>query len=137
MPGVTVNTCIDAPVENEINPITFHSKEDFDRLQKSIYSVDWHRQLRIAPWSEGIKEYGLNGRWLPVILTETQEWAAILETRKLILTRELTPEVVLKVTTPSSPPPINLRIKNRIKTRHTIPRDMNGNHFYIFDVEPV
>lgn len=49
------------------------------RLRQSLYAVDWHRMIRLAPYSFRAEQNGISGPWYPALLRQsghgTSNWA--------------------------------------------------------------
>lgn len=54
--------------------------EELDWLRRALYSVDWHRQIRLAQWAHEAHRQGLGGVWKAACLRlgESITWAMLL-----------------------------------------------------------
>lgn len=120
--------------------------EDKDRLWKTLYSVDWHRQIRLAPYAHCTEVEGLKGRWEPVLWRKKSEgdavfhWGAFLrksaaqsDSDHLITALPLesgTPLIVHHLNEQRETQGFNIaRVK---QTRYSLPVDLNDNSFTIY-----
>lgn len=57
--------------------LSFECADDhgLDLLRRGLYSVDWHRKLRLAQWATEAHRQGLGGLWQAALLRNGGEWA--------------------------------------------------------------
>ncbi len=98
IPGHTVRVIVQEQATARLTEVTPASPQDKELLRRSLYSVDWHRMLKLAPHSHMARERGLSGHWEPAVLmqeaedgTSTPRWAHQLrgagvdDTRRLLV----------------------------------------------------
>ncbi len=116
-----------------------------ERLWRSLYSVDWHRQLRLAEHSLVARRQGLGGRWLPALLRQqpddAPQWTSLIRTGEdrcfIITTDNLSAgdEITIAYQQKFSVP---LTIKGRVRElkslEYPFPGCLNGETYQLFDV---
>lgn len=72
MPGQTIRVRV-KEVEGDMLEIECVDENSHDRLRRSLYSVDWHRQIRLSKHMRATQERGLGGDWQPCLIQG--QWA--------------------------------------------------------------
>lgn len=142
LPGEAIPILPLAADEDGIRPFQFVDERQRMPLQLALYSVDWHRQLRIAPLCQTTHQHGLGGPWRPAVLDDA--WAAWMQDgdglkivsseaealavgRKLDFRREAGFAMPLE----------SVIIGEEIQPPYKIPRDLNGHQCRIFTAQIV
>lgn len=126
------------PLEVDADGIqAFQLVDDTQRatLKLALYSVDWHRQLRLAPLCQTPRLHGLAGPWLPGELGgHWCAWSQDEEGLKLVTTTVWPPDSVVPLWTETGAAARSLRVKvgEEIVPPYKIPRDLNGHQCRIF-----
>ncbi len=104
-------------------------------LQRSLYSVDWHRQLRLAPLCQTTHQNGLGGPWQAVVLDGG--WGAAMQDDtgfKLVSPQALTVGQLLTLQRDSGDAAVSVQVQinHEITPPYKIPKDLNGHQCRIF-----
>lgn len=80
-PGYVVEIKLGATDNEGGHAIECSNESGLDRLRRALYSVDWHRQLRLAKWASEAYRQGLGGDWLPALIRQESgpAWAMMLK----------------------------------------------------------
>lgn len=136
LPGEAVDIVPQAADEEGIRPFHFVNEQQRMPLQLTLYSVDWHRQLRIAPLCQTPRQHGLGGPWLPAALNGA--WAAWMQdggALKIVSAEPLAPGQTAELRSETgfgSSALRQIRIQEEIQPPYKIPRDLNGHQCRIF-----
>ena len=129
-------TCVDA--------------EGLNRLKRSLYSVDWHMQIRVAPVCHRTRMENLAGPWYSAVVRRDKVdnsafWAVIqpagsAHTRVKLMTGEsIEPGENLTIEWAQNEQSRQDRriVSGLCSTKYRIPKDLNDRTYHIFDLDPV
>lgn len=80
-PGKALPLAITSVDAAGVAEISCAEDASYDYLRRALYSVDWHRQLRLAQWASEAHRQGLGGQWLPACIRHDDgrvSWAMLL-----------------------------------------------------------
>lgn len=145
IPGHTISVIVQPGGSPELVEVQAADATSLEKLRCSLYSVDWHRMVKLSKHSFMAKAKGLAGNWQPVLLMgEQPRWALKLppkaphtRARLMLEGTQLSPGTVLS-------------LQEREANTHTIkkyliafqtdplfpvPRGLNNNAFYFFEID--
>jgi hypothetical protein len=121
-----------------------------DRLKRSLYSVDWHLQIRAAPFCHRPRMENLAGPWLPANICRAEEtekpfWAAIQPSKVSDLTARI---IASEPIQPGEKLTVQWLLNGHIQeglfsatklipTAYKIPKDLNDREFQVFELDPI
>ncbi|MEM6822358.1 MAG: glycosyltransferase [Verrucomicrobiota bacterium] len=122
------------------------STTDLMLLKKALYSVDWHRLVRLSSRAESARRQGLAGEWQGVVLNGAdgvRRWAMLLKSTedsslgKLFVANELREGVDYKVQVLQNDvvKEYVCKINGEQEVRPEVPEDLMGNHFRVYEVD--
>ncbi|MBK8091787.1 MAG: glycosyltransferase [Verrucomicrobiaceae bacterium] len=107
------------------------------RLQRSLYSVDWHRMVRLSGFMHATREKGLGGNWVPCLANGA--WGLFLPApsgfehdRLLHASALVTGDEALLVIVGDRP--CQRRLGNEVVPYRAIPRGLNNTAFRIHEL---
>lgn len=117
-----------------------------DRLRRSLYSVDWHRMVRLSVHSSMARESGLDGPWDPCVAHDSEGkriWALRLRSHSASKHLRLMLEGTWNIGNTFKLLSIQsghlkeefVELKERIKPARAVPRGLNNNQFSFFEFE--
>jgi len=121
-----------------------------ERLKRSLYSVDWHQQIRTAPYCHRTKMENLAGPWLPAIARVSSAgkdrsfWAVIQEGK----TDGPSPRIIISESLPEGEK-VTLQwfqdqrlhqeifsVASHFQPKYQIPKDLNDRRYSILELDP-
>ena len=152
IPGHIVKSQISAIKSDGAFSFTCEEPSQFERLKRSLYSVDWHKHIAIAPRSYRTRKEGLNGPWQPAsvclqsaAIASGPFWAVI-QTKeennsrpKLIISEPLQPgdKLLVKWFHNRQEREGSFSIHAIVPTEYQIPKDLNGHQYMILELDPL
>lgn len=139
LPGEAISILPQAADADGIRAYQFVDEDQRMSLQLALYSVDWHRQLRLAPLCQTTHPHGLGGPWQPAALGGA--WAAWMQDGdglKIVSAEPLVPGQALDFRRETGPYAHSepVVIQEEIQPPYKIPRDVNGHQCRIFKARP-
>lgn len=149
IPGHTVRMFIAEGGAPGLPEVRCADESSRDLLRRSLYSVDWHRMVRLSAHSYMAREKGLGGKWEPVVVStagRVPHWGLWLSARS----DGLPPCIMLEGDRSTGDTLMLLTMQDgRLKERHIVlldlivparpvPRGLNDNSFsfFLFDLAP-
>jgi cellulose synthase (UDP-forming) len=151
IPGYIVKSQISAIKNDGAFSFTCAEPSQLERLKRSLYSVDWHKQIHLAPLSYRAKKENLDGPWQPAAVylqstaADSPSWAVI-QTKgennsrpKLIISEPLQArdKLVVKWLHNRQERESAFSIHAIIHTEHQIPKDLNDCQYMILELDPL
>ncbi|MBB5039076.1 glycosyltransferase family 2 protein [Prosthecobacter dejongeii] len=126
--------------------MTFECEDEdgLDRLRRGLYSVDWHRKLRLAQWASEAYRQGLGGLWQAVLLCHGVErvWAMLLPGREpqsatLLVTTllQMGQEIEIQVLNSGEINTQRWTIREEIRPEFLMPRGLNDQNFAFLKID--
>jgi cellulose synthase (UDP-forming) len=148
LPGRNVAAVLAPATSGETNLYSFRC-DDPDGLlwlRQTLYSVDWHRQIRLAPFCRQTQEKGLGRPWVAASLLWAHapaSWAVFqppdeaLSVQHLIAASPLNAgeEVTLCHLQAGRMQRGRYRIRAQIPVHPPIPRDLNRQNYFLFQLD--
>jgi len=145
IPGHTIHLRVDV-VDGNMMEITCADETSRDLLRRSLYSVDWHRQIRLCKHMRATRLKGLGGDWQPVIIHDVGRqdatWALWLpapagfQQDRLMVAADYPSGQILEIEHRTKGRSARQRhvVGNEIIPHRFVPRGMNNNHFHFYEM---
>lgn len=144
LPGEHISIKLEPSTDGTLHPYTFNNEAQRMILQRSLYSADWHRQIRLAPHCETTREAGLQGPWQTAVLnlSGSPQWSVCMRepnSLTLITAAPLNPgqPFTLDLASMEGGTTCKGTITGEITPPYKIPRDLNDHQCRIFAAEMV
>ncbi|MGV3662606.1 MAG: glycosyltransferase family 2 protein [Prosthecobacter sp.] len=121
------------------------NENSWNLLRRSLYSVDWHRMVKLSPHSHMARQRGLAGEWEPAVLRvdDQPRWALVLrggsEAAGHRLMLEGTPPALgsliqLLTLNDLKPELKKWLVKNQVSPACNVPCGLNNSQFSFFEI---
>lgn len=146
IPGHEVRVVVQeggTPALVEVSP---ENAAAWDVLRRSLYSVDWHRMVRLSGECFQARQRGLGGEWEPVVFLDgdAPRWGLKLRrhsgsTSHCLMLEGAVPgpgnTVKFLISNEGSPRSQQANILTRVIPSAPVPRGLNDNRFSFFEIE--
>ncbi len=132
IPGHRVSVVV-KDATGEIMEMECLDASSFDLLRRSLYSVDWHRMVRLSRHMHATKEKGLGGEWQPCIV-QGQFWGLWLpapeghENDRIMLAGGFSTGEVIEIETAEGR--TKRVLLEGIRPHRPVPRGLNDTQFH-------
>jgi len=106
--------------------------ESGEKLRRSLYSVDWHRMVRLSKHLHTTRKAGLAGDWQPCVL-DGSAWALWLPSGCLMVAGEKSPGDRFELRMGSKV--LQAVVESRIEPPRPVPRGLNDNLFNFYKMK--
>ena len=146
VPGHVVKSQISAKRNDGAFSFTCAEPSDLERLKRSLYSVDWHQQIQLAPRSYRTKKENLNGPWYPAAVhlrsaTPAIPFWAVIQTKdekpKLIVSEplKLGETLIIKWSHGGEEQEATFLVRAIVPEKYPIPKDLNDRQYKILELD--
>ena len=150
IPGHIVKSQVSAIKSDEAFSFTCTEPSQLERLKRSLYSVDWHKHIALAPLSYRTRKEKLDGPWQPAAVdvesTAGRPSWAVIQTKggtnprpRLIVAepRQAGDRLVVKWLHNRQEQEGAFSVHAIVPTEYQIPKDLNDRQYMILELDPL
>lgn len=146
IPGHAVRVVVQQGGSADLLEVAPANETSWNLLRRSLYSVDWHRMVRLSAHSFEACQQGLGGEWEPVVFLDgdAPRWGLKLRRHSASASHCLMLEgagleagnsVKFLFLNEGSPMSQQACILTRVTPSKSVPCGLNDNHFSFFEIE--